>query len=420
MNLRFQHRFKMIKKQSINPILRFPNYTEDWEHEKLSNLLVEHKVRNSSNKFKEVFSVAKNIGVVNQIQHLGRSYASDDISNYKVVFPDNVVYTKSPTSGFPFGIIKQNKLERTGVVSVLYAVFKAKNKEIGHLLEMYFSSEINTYNYLVPLVHRGAKNTMNISNTAFLNGSRIGMPINSEEQKKLVQFLNSVDNLILQLSEKKDSLNEYKKGIIQQVFKKNLRFTKKNGEKFPAWKSHSVKKILKRYSNPVKVKTNNHYKQIGIKSHGKGIFYKDAVTGESLGNKRVFWIQKDKLILNIVFAWERAISKTTINEEGMIASHRFPMYEPVKELLDLDFILYFFLTPAGKKLLELASPGGAGRNKTLGQTEFDKIKISLPILDEQIKISKFLQEIDKEINLISDRLEQTQLYKKGLLQKMFC
>ncbi len=403
-----------------NPILRFPKYQEDWQHLKLNQILSEHKTRNSDNKFSEVFSVAKSKGVINQIEHLGRSYASDTIINYKVVFPNDVVYTKSPTAGFPFGIIKQNHLERTGVVSVLYAVFKPKSTEIGHLIEIYFSSEINTYNYLVPLVHRGAKNTMNIGNSAFLNGVKIAIPSNTEEQKKLVQFLSLFDNLIINLYDKKELLENYKAGLIQNIFSQNFRFKDGKGKDYPNWKTYPVRKILKRFSNPVNIELDRPYSQIGIRSHGKGIFYKEPVSGESLGNKRIFWIEENKLILNIVFAWERAVSKTTAYEIGMVASHRFPMYEPVDELLDLDFILHFFLTPKGKSLLELASPGGAGRNKTLGQAEFEKLKISIPSKSEQIKISKFLKEIDKEIEVTSERIEQTELFKKGLLQKMFC
>jgi len=402
------------------PVLRFPNYIEEWKPVKLNEILKEHKIRNSKNEFEEVFSVAKEKGIINQIEHLGRSYASDDISNYKVVFPNDVVYTKSPTAGFPFGIIKQNKLDRTGVVSVLYAVFKPKNIEVGLLLDYYFSSWINTYNYLVPLVHRGAKNTMNIGNGDFLNGVNISLPLHKEEQQKINGFLGEIDNRIEQLKEKKENLEKYKTGLIQKLLKKELCFKDDDNKSFPDWKLYPIKKILKRYSNPVAVEPYQLYQQIGIRSHGKGIFHKEPVTGQSLGNKRVFWIKENKLILNIVFAWERAISKTTINEIGMIASHRFPMYEPVEGLLNLDFILYFFLTPKGKSYLELASPGGAGRNKTLGQGEFERLKISIPSLKEQNRISSFLQEIDKDIRIADEKIEQTKLFRKGLLQKMFC
>lgn len=408
----------MKENKTINPVLRFPNFKENWKEVNLNEVLKEHKTRNTKGEIEEVFSVAKEKGVINQIEHLGRSYASDNISNYKVVFPNDVVYTKSPTAGFPFGIIKQNKMDRTGVVSVLYAVFNPKNKEIGGLLDYYFSSPINTYNYLVPLVHRGAKNTMNIGNDEFLKGKKISLPTSVEEQIKVAEFLKAVEDRIFQLNKKKKLLEQYKRNVIQKIFSKELRFKNKE-EQYRDWQTFPVKKILKRYSNPVDVDVNKTYSQIGIKSHGKGIFYKEAVLGGELGNKRVFWIAEDKLILNIVFAWERAVSKTSIKEIGMVASHRFPMYEPVKELLNLDFILYFFLTPRGKSYLELASPGGAGRNKTLGQNEFEKLKISIPSIEEQVEIVTFINEIETRINLIGNQIHNSLLFKKGLLQKMF-
>lgn len=399
--------------------LRFPNFKEDWKQINLNEVLKEHKTRNQNGKYDEVFSVAKEKGVINQIEHLGRSYASDDITNYKVVFPDDVIYTKSPTAGFPFGIVKQNKLNRSGVVSVLYAVFKPENKEIGSLIDFYFSSQLNTYNYLVPLVHIGAKNTMNIGNEEFLNGKKISLPVNIAEQKKINNFLNSIEERIEQLREKRDLLDEYRRSMIQKLFSQEIRFKDSKGKPFPSLKEVEVKNILKRYSNPVAVELEKQYKQIGIRSHGKGIFHKESVNGKALGNKRVFWIKENLLILNIVFAWERAVAKTSVNEIGMIASHRFPMYEAMEGVLDLNYILYFFLTPRGKSYLELASPGGAGRNKTLGQTEFERLKFKIPSINEQVKISTFLNNIDAQFNLLSQQLEETLNFKKGLLQQMF-
>lgn len=410
----------MMRNTNTKPVLRFPEFKEDWKPVQLKEILKEHKSRNTKNQVEEVFSVAKEKGVINQIEHLGRSYASEDISNYKVIYPNDVVYTKSPTAGFPFGIIKQNKLDRTGVVSVLYAVFKPKNVELGLLLDIYFSSWVNTYNYLVPLVHKGAKNTMNIGNEDFLNGAKIYLPTQKDEQKKITDFLIQIDNRIAQLTEKKENLELYKKGITQKIFSQKLRFKDENGKGFPEWKKHSIKNVLDRYSKPVDVNPSQLYTQIGIRSHGKGIFHKEAVSGKSLGNKRVFWIEEDKLILNIVFAWERAITKTTSSEKGMVASHRFPMYQPKQGLLNLDYILLFFLTPRGKTYLELASPGGAGRNKTLGQSEFEKLKIYLPSIEEQEKIVSFLNEISKQIELVNEQLEETRTFKRALLSKLFC
>lgn len=194
-----------------------------------------------------------------------------------------------------------------------------------------------------------------------------------------------------------------------------LRFKEFSGD----WESRKVASVFERVSNKVDVIENEYYKQIGIRSHGKGIFYKDAVSGKELGNKRVFWVEPDVFVVNIVFAWEQAIAKTTQNEVGMIASHRFPMYKPKKKILDLGYITQLFKTPKGKFLLGLASPGGAGRNKTLGQKEFDDLDIILPSYEEQKKISYFISLIDKKIIKQGEKANALKDYKKGIMQKIF-
>ena len=176
--------------------------------------------------------------------------------------------------------------------------------------------------------------------------------------------------------------------------------------------------ILERVEVPVNVEPDKEYVQIGIRSHGKGLFYKKSVLGKALGNKQVFWIQPNCFILNVVFAWEQAITKTTENEIGMIGSHRFPMYRPKNDLVDIDYLIYYFLTKRGTDILEAASPGGAGRNRTLGQERFLKSKITLPTLPEQQKIAVILSTQDKVIELKEKLLVQKQQQKKYLMQQL--
>lgn len=208
-------------------------------------------------------------------------------------------------------------------------------------------------------------------------------------------------------------MEQIKRGNVPEGYKKT-----KAGI-FPAgWDVYMLGDCLSRVERPVEVKPNELYTQIGIRSHGRGLFYKEPVTGAALGNKAVFWIEPDCFIVNIVFAWEQAIGKTTQSEVGMIGSHRFPMYRPVNDRVDIDYLISYFLTKRGTDILEAASPGGAGRNKTLGQERFLKSKITLPPIAEQRKIAAILTTQDKVIELKEKRLAEKQRQKKYLMQQL--
>lgn len=214
--------------------------------------------------------------------------------------------------------------------------------------------------------------------------------------------------------EVRDRIDQIRQGIVPEGYKKT-----KSGILPESWSVRTIAECLERVEHPVEVQANEMYTQIGIRSHGKGLFYKEPVTGDSLGNKSVFWIEPDCFILNIVFAWEQAIGKTTQAEAGMIGSHRFPMYRPINGSIDIDYLISYLLTKRGTDILEAASPGGAGRNRTLGQDRFMKSRIVLPPLDEQQKIAEILSTQDKAIELQGRKIEELERFKKSCLEKMF-
>ena len=214
-------------------------------------------------------------------------------------------------------------------------------------------------------------------------------------------------------TETKQRIEQIRHGNVPEGYKKT-----KAGILPADWDLHILGECISRVEKPVEVKPNELYTQIGIRSHGKGLFYKEPVTGAELGNKAVFWIEPDCFIVNIVFAWEQAIGKTTQAEVGMIGSHRFPMYRPINDAVDIDYLIYYFLTKRGTDILEAASPGGAGRNKTLGQDRFLKSKIVLPPFKEQQKIAAILTAQNKIIKLKENLLTEKQRQKKYLMQQL--
>ena len=252
----------------------------------------------------------------------------------------------------------------------------------------------------------------------------IAVPNEEAEQQKIADCLSSLDELIAAQARKVDALKTHKKGLMQQLFpcedetQPRLRFPE--FQSTGVWRTRKISSLLTRSVSPVSVESEGVYREIGIRSHGKGIFHKEPLLGKELGDKRVFHVEESAFVLNIVFAWEQAVAVTSAAERGMIASHRFPIYKPNECEADVDFIKYFFLTNKGKELLGIASPGGAGRNKTLGQKEFEKLEFLCPRkVEEQTAIARCLSSTDDLITIAAQELETLKTQKKGLMQQLF-
>lgn len=185
------------------------------------------------------------------------------------------------------------------------------------------------------------------------------------------------------------------------------------------WQVTPLGEVVERTSTQIDVEPDATYREIGIRSHGKGIFHKEPVKGETLGSKRVFSIEPNRLVFNIVFAWEGAVAVTTDRERGMIASHRFPMFAPsIANLVDVEFLRRFFQTTVGVRLLGEASPGGAGRNRTMSQKFTAEIPVPVPPLPEQKKIALILSSVDEAISTTQAVIEQINVVNKAVMAEL--
>lgn len=177
------------------PKIRFKGFNDDWEQRKLIEYLAVSKVKNKDEAYNkdDVLSVSGDYGIVNQIEFQGRSFAGASVTNYGVVATGDVVYTKSPLKSNPYGIIKTNK-GKTGIVSTLYAVYKPLENTYPEFVQIYFEQDARMNNYMHPLVNKGAKNDMKVSDENALKGDVI-FP-QKEEQIKISEYFLRLDNLI--------------------------------------------------------------------------------------------------------------------------------------------------------------------------------------------------------------------------------
>lgn len=125
------------------------------------------------------------------------------------------------------------------------------------------------------------------------------------------------------------------------------------------------------------------YPELGIRSFGKGTFHKPPLAGSKVGTKRLYRIEPGDLLFSNVFAWEGAIAIAQPTDAGRFGSHRFITCRATLGLATAEFLRYYFLTDDGMLKIGEASPGGAGRNRTLGLEKLMAIDVPVPSLEVQ-------------------------------------
>ena len=180
----------------------------------LRDILIERHIKNTENY--EVYSVSVSQGIINQIDYLGRSFAAKETLHYNVVNYGDIVYTKSPTGDFPYGIVKRSHIQKPVAVSPLYGVYQPKNDYIGKYLHLYFKSPINTKNYLHRLIQKGAKNTINITNSHFLDNN-VFIP-EKTELINIVNLTSAIEDKLVLASRMLDLLKSQKGYLLSKMF----------------------------------------------------------------------------------------------------------------------------------------------------------------------------------------------------------
>ena len=186
-----------------------------WKRIELRKVLQERNEKNTDSN--DICSVSVSQGVVNQIEYLGRSFAAKETGHYNVVKYGDIVYTKSPTGDFPYGIVKRSNIKCDVAVSPLYGVYEPMSDSIGIILQFYFMQPSNAFNYLHPLIQKGAKNTINITNGRFLENA-IPLPKTANEANRIAWLLMTVQSKIELEQGILHSYQKQKEHFLRQMF----------------------------------------------------------------------------------------------------------------------------------------------------------------------------------------------------------
>ena len=258
-------------------------------------------------------------------------------------------------------------------------------------------------------------------NAKVLRGIKIVMP-EELEQKKIASFLSAVDSKIEKLTRKKELLEEYKKGVMQKLFSGEIRFKDENGDNYPDWGTLFFGNVFERVTRKNKENNNN----IMTISAQDGLINQKKYFNHSVSAKDVsgyYQINKDEFAYNKSYSKGYplgAIKRLTRYDKGVLSTlyicFRAKNYESV------DYLEHYFDSQViNKELYRIAQEGARNHGLlNLSVVEFFKdIQIKLPIIEEQIKIASFLNQLNSKIMKESRLLDKTKKFKKGLLQQMF-
>ena len=234
------------------------------------------------------------------------------------------------------------------------------------------------------------------------------------EQEKIASFFSTIDKKIENLTNTITSLENQKKGLLQQIFSQKLRFKDKNGNNYPNWEKKKLGDITTSYSGGTpSVNVKDYYNgAIPFIKSGEihNSFTETFITETGLNSSSAKLVKKGDLLFALYGATSGDTSISKIN--GAINQAILCVRSTTLNLHYLYQLLNFYRN----KLLSIYLQGGQGN---FSATIFKNLIFNFPCLEEQTKIADFLSAFDRKLDNQKAQLEHWQQIKKGLLQQMF-
>jgi restriction endonuclease S subunit len=170
---------------------------------------------------------------------------------------------------------------------------------------------------------------------------------------------------------------------------------------------------------PVEIEPDGEYPELGVRSFGKGTFHKPVLNGIDVGTKKLYNIHPGDLVFSNVFAWEGAIAVVQPEDAGRVGSHRFITCVAEEGTTTPEFLCFYLLTDEGIEKVREASPGGAGRNRTLGLKKLEEIEIPIPNYDKQLWFNRLQAQATAIVRAQSDNQTELDALLPAILDRAF-
>ena len=406
----------------LQPKLRFSEFKEEWSNKKLGDLF---SITSASRVHKNEWTnngvrFFRSSDVVSHFKGNNNTKAYISFELYKslsnksgCVKKNDILITGGGSIGIPY-LISDNEPLYFKDADLLW--IKNIDKINGYFLYSFFITQ-SFKNYLNSISHIGTiahYTVVQVKNTPFNFPS---LP----EQTKIANFISEIDEKIILLKENKSLLEEYKKGIMQKIFNRDLRFKDDNGNDFDEWEEKTLGEVAKfrrgsfpqPYGLPKWYDDENGIPFIQVYDVGSNMQLKDKTKNKisKLGAEQSVFVEKGTLILTI----QGSIGRIAKTQYDAYVDRTLLIFQSYNLPIDIDYFKYvvFLLFEIEKT----KAPGGT--IKTITKEVLTDFNVPIPCIEEQTKIANFLSSIDEKIELVNSQIQDTQEYKRGLLQQMF-
>lgn len=378
------------------PQLRFPEFAGEWREAKFKDILCRVTSKNKENN-QNILTISAQYGLVSQDKFFSKIVAAKNVQGYYLLHKNDYAYNKSYSKGYPVGAIKRLTQDK-GVVSTLYICFSLRQPGSEVFFDQYFESGKHNRE-IQKIAQEGARNhgLLNISVDDFFDIKLIAP--GATEQQKIATFLAAVDKRVALLERKVQQLEAYKRGVMQQLFSQQLRFTRPDGSHFPVWQEKRLGEITVNKPSTITAGQLSDsfegyavYGASGIAGYVKSFQHEQPYTAtvkDGAGAGRLLWCEGETSVLSTL--------TVLLPRQGIDTGYLHYV------LQGIDFSKYI----TGSTIPHVY------------YRDFSKAKLKVPTLEEQQKTATFLSALDEKITLTRQQLDKTKQFKKGLLQRMF-
>ncbi|NOS91887.1 MAG: restriction endonuclease subunit S [Cyclobacteriaceae bacterium] len=406
------------KKKSLTPKLRFKEFTSSWETKKLGDLsdisklagyeYTKHIVYSDTGKIiaLRALNIKRNGLDLRDVKYID----SSDLTklNRSKLYIGDLMFTYIGANIGDVALINEN--ERFYLAPNVARIRADKARMDYYFIHQYFNIPSFLNQEISRFIASSSQPALSMESIRKFEVSIPTLP----EQQKIASFLSAVDEKIQQLTRKKELLEQYKKGVMQQFFSGKLRFKDENAKPYPKWHWKNGNELFDSISD----KNHNSDLPILAITQDQGavprdmINYQMSVTDNSIASYKV--VQKGDFIISLR-SFQGGIEYS--NYKG-ICSPAYNILRPCSEDVYSDFYRYYLKT--SKYIMQLQrNLEGIRDGKMISYKYFSEIKLPFPSKDEQQKIAGFLTALDTKIEKVGAQIDKTQDFKKGLLQQMF-